>query len=513
MSAADGGVESVLWLMLALHTSLKADHLHDLVTSLLVGAKVILHLNSSANDGDDDKTNRWKRSGEGGIDADGFGMGCVLVHTLLQGMGAGLEVYAVYSAVGVLLLGVKENQGDNPLANAAIILATLFVLFFTDDLFETARTIPFVFVWWSLYQCTARSSLAVAVTRGEWFMVSNLIAVAVTELITTLGSDISHNNLYGYVAATGLVGCALACFLADALLPQKAPVLARLVFVAIIALGMVEIGFWWNDGQFDYPFPRCLYWIFGDFLLSVEASPSEQFLPIEVTGQPRVAWLVYWLTTLAVLVPLAPSNISNPILARKWFHLVAVILFVPATVAAPEMMSLSYAIALSVLLLLESTRHHVPWLNDFYSRYVDADGKNESASQTIVSHMALIAGCALPLWIAQWLSSRSSKYDNLRLLLSLWGVWVTGVGDAMGAVVGKTLGKAHWGQQRRTVEGSIAMLVSLCGVCALTARYDEKLEWNQWLPACVLATLLEAFTLQIDNLVLPLAGVAMILVM
>ena len=154
----------------------------------------------------------------------------------------------------------------------------------------------------------------------------------------------------------------------------------------------------------------------------------------------------------------------------------------------------------------------MPWLNDFYRLYVDA-GKSESANQTIVSHMALIAGCAMPLWISQWMSSRSSKFDDWRLFLSLWGVWVTGLGDAMGALVGKTVGMTGWGQQGRTVEGSIAMLLSLCGACALTTWFDDRVEWYQWLPVCVFVTILEAFTLQIDNLVLPLAGVAMILVL
>ena len=219
--------------------------------------------------------------------------------------------------------------------------------------------------------------------------------------------------------------------------------------------------------------------------MSVETTPlcCQHQIPDAVRKLPRVAWLAYWFATMAVTIPLAhirtriSSTTSPPRahLSRKWFHGIAVLLFAPATVAVPQLMSLSYAVALALLLLLEATRHSVPWLNDFYGRYLDADGKGETSAQhqIVVSHMALVAGCAVPLWIGQyrWTMGVDDDGDSQRLLLSLWGVWVTGVGDAMGAVVGQTVGRMQWGQQRRTVEGSLAMLVSLCAVCALTARF------------------------------------------
>ena len=114
--------------------------------------------------------------------------------------------------------------------------------------------------------------------------------------------------------------------------------------------------------------------------------------------------------------------------------------------------------------------------------------------------------------------------------MSLWGVGVTGVGDAVGAAVGVTWGRHTWGRQRRTMEGSLAMLLSLVGVCAILFTIETlttspvmgnrddgndnlsaTIELRQWFPVCVVATLMEAFTLQIDNLVLPLVGVALLL--
>jgi len=44
------------------------------------------------------------------------------------------------------------------------------------------------------------------------------------------------------------------------------------------------------------------------------------------------------------------------VVARKFFHFVAAALFVPPTFYAPRMMSVSYAIAASLLVLVESLR-------------------------------------------------------------------------------------------------------------------------------------------------------------
>ena len=69
--------------------------------------------------------------------------------------------------------------------------------------------------------------------------------------------------------------------------------------------------------------------------------------------------------------------------------------------------------------------------------------------------------------------------------------------------------------KRCTVEGSLAMLRSLIIISALTTTMITAIPEDppriNWRPVCVVAALLEAFTLQIDNLVLPLVGVALLL--
>lgn len=188
------------------------------------------------------------------------------------------------------------------------------------------------------------------------------------------------------------------------------------------------------------------------------------------------------------------------VVRRKWFHLLAVVLFGPVTSMMPQLQSLSYAIALCIMAVAEELRRDIPFLQSFYLHFVDPTKDNPAL---IVSHVFLILGCAIPLWTAEWIYDDISMHHSL----SQWGVLCLGIGDASGAVFGTFFGRHHWGQNRRTIEGSLAMLLSIgIGAIALSPRNYVALA-----VAATVTTLMEAFTLQMDNLVLPIVGSTMIL--
>lgn len=215
--------------------------------------------------------------------------------------------------------------------------------------------------------------------------------------------------------------------------------------------------------------------------------------------------MIYWLAVFVVaFVPtrlvLATTDLSV-VIRRKWFHAVAVVLFSPATQMFPQLMSLSYAIALCVLVVLEDLRRDLPALQSFYLSFIDP---TKDDPELIVSHMFLILGCATPLWISEWASDREAA----KLFLSQWGVLCLGIGDAAGAVIGSWYGKRQWGQNRRTIEGSLAMWASVTLAGIAFAPVDNYLAL---FAASTIVTLMEAFTLQMDNLVLPIVGSTVIL--
>ena len=332
-------------------------------------------------------------------------------------------------------------------------------------------------------------------TRGEWQIVSGLLAVAYAEWVSWNSNNggVSEDTLHGYVALTGVLGCLLGCVVSTTIpnLPLK------LVCLVGVPLGLIERSLTGIQGFQQWPRPSCLYWIW-DFLMDHEAE----------SGVPRFYFLLYWVKVLVVssLVALVASQrttaatVTAVVVTRKWFHLIATLLFAPVTVFAPQLMVLSYAIALCVLMVLESIRNEVVPIQTFFQNYLDLDNKDQSGTKVVISHMALIVGCALPLWIARVRNQQDSDGNNF---VALWGIVILGVGDSMGAIVGTRYGKTKWGRNR-SIEGSLAVWISTALCCNLLTNHAHLLVVS-------VVTCLEAFTSQIDNLTLPLAGVLLLL--
>jgi len=259
---------------------------------------------------------------------------------------------------------------------------------------------------------------------------------------------------------------------------------------------MVETGLSWYgySQRFNDYVPRCLDWLF-EFLLEREG------------GYPRYFGLIYWLATFVVaFLPtrlVLESKGLSVVIRRKWFHAVAVVLFSPITIVFPQLMSLSYAIALCVLAVLEDLRPDLPTLQSFYLSFLDPTKDNP---ELILSHVFLILGCGMPLWISEW----TGDNESMEFLLSQWGILCLGIGDAAGAVIGSWYGKRQWGQNRRTIEGSLAMWISVSIIGVIFIPKDGYLAL---FVASTISTLMEAFTLQMDNLVLPIIGSTVILLL
>eukprot|EP00611_Tribonema_gayanum_P000739 TRINITY_DN10549_c0_g2_i1.p2 TRINITY_DN10549_c0_g2~~TRINITY_DN10549_c0_g2_i1.p2 ORF type:complete len:210 (-),score=49.81 TRINITY_DN10549_c0_g2_i1:1053-1682(-) len=96
-------------------------------------------------------------------------------------------------------------------------------------------------------------------------------------------------------------------------------------------------------------------------------------------------------------------------------------------------------------------------------------------------------------------------------LPQLCGLIALGVGDAAAALVGSAMGRHKWLGSQRTLEGSAAMLVATFASLMAAATWLGPAGADgappavlRYLAASVLITLMEAWTTQVDNLVLPL---------
>mmetsp|Transcript_10165 Transcript_10165/g.21822 ORF Transcript_10165/g.21822 Transcript_10165/m.21822 type:complete len:175 (+) Transcript_10165:2-526(+) len=163
-------------------------------------------------------------------------------------------------------------------------------------------------------------------------------------------------------------------------------------------------------------------------------------------------------------------------------------------------------------------------MNSFYTAFLDEKDSAAAQGGLAITHMALIIGCAFPLWVHQLLEYDSKTnvcepqiWSHLRLILPYLGILVLGVGDSIGAICGLKYGRHYWpGVSSRTLEGSLGMFLSMIFVVFVVFFFTSggnsacTIDFAQ-IAAVVaiplgMSTLLEATTMQIDNLCLSIAA-------
>uniref|UniRef100_A0A9I9ELI8 dolichol kinase n=1 Tax=Cucumis melo TaxID=3656 RepID=A0A9I9ELI8_CUCME len=230
----------------------------------------------------------------------------------------------------------------------------------------------------------------------------------------------------------------------------------------------------------------------------------------------RISLCVYWLSLICASI-LRFYNISRNskierILLRKYYHLMAVLMFLPALIFQPRFLNLAFGAALAVFLALEIIRHgayfvHVTerdrekvwriWpLGQPVHQFMNAFTDHRDSELLIVSHFSLLLGCALPIWM-------SSGYND-RPLAPFAGILSLGIGDTMfvvsavteprpaqsyefkdlstlkrskneshfsphlASVVGHKYGVLRWSKTgKKTIEGTAAGITSVLAACSI----------------------------------------------
>lgn len=183
---------------------------------------------------------------------------------------------------------------------------------------------------------------------------------------------------------------------------------------------------------------------------------------------------------------------------RKFFHALAVFLFVPGLAWDPAFMHLAFSVAMSLFILLEYLRYCAVFpfgasLHVFLSQFLDS----KDSGLVILSHVYLLIGCAAAVWCEA----------QSRLVMQL-GVLVLGVGDACASIIGRQYGRIHWPHSKKTVEGTMGFIASTvaCAYGMRLLRLVEAFSVRQFTLVVSLLAVAEGLSEQNDNLVLPLSG-------
>lgn len=127
----------------------------------------------------------------------------------------------------------------------------------------------------------------------------------------------------------------------------------------------------------------------------------------EGMGGNRPLLVAGWVLALAVGVPLVPrlsrrfSLLRSKTASRKVFHLLATAMFLPALlVPERDFLSLALGVALGAMLALEFLRCAgcppvAGVLDRYYGGFLDA----RDGGVVVVTHLFLLLGCAVPVWL------------------------------------------------------------------------------------------------------------------
>ncbi|KAF8104089.1 hypothetical protein N665_0180s0008 [Sinapis alba] len=222
----------------------------------------------------------------------------------------------------------------------------------------------------------------------------------------------------------------------------------------------------------------------------------------------RISLCIYWVLLIVVSVSrfysISRSSKVERILLRKYYHLMAVLMFLPALVLQPKFLDLAFGAALAVFVALEIIRiWRIQPLGEPLHHFMNAFTDHRDSELLIVSHFSLLLGCALPIWM-------SSGFND-RALSPFAGILSLGIGDTMASMVGHKYGVLRWSKTgKKTVEGTAAGITSVMAVCFVlvpvlaSMGYILSQGWWSLLLAVTATGMLEAYTAQLDNAFIPL---------
>ncbi|KAK8889476.1 hypothetical protein M9Y10_034223 [Tritrichomonas musculus] len=201
------------------------------------------------------------------------------------------------------------------------------------------------------------------------------------------------------------------------------------------------------------------------------------------------------------------------IVQRKFFHLMAFLVFVPPVLIDYQFLRLCISGAIFLFLFVESLRIvKFPFVYTLISNYVEDFIDERDRGELILTHLFLLLGLGLPVLMAR---------DDIPggLAIHTCGISVLAVGDAVASIVGVNFGKHKWPGSKKSIEGTIGAFFGTFITLLFVHQFEGaslNIDFSLQTLLCLaipslLGALDEAFTSQIDNLTLPFVMIPPIL--
>ncbi|EDU45242.1 phosphatidate cytidylyltransferase [Pyrenophora tritici-repentis] len=229
-----------------------------------------------------------------------------------------------------------------------------------------------------------------------------------------------------------------------------------------------------------------------------EELPVAQYVRQVMLGEAntRLVLCIYCAGTILVglISVFSLSAVVEVDTRRKVFHGTMVAMLLPTMYVDPCFVALALALVLAIFILLDLVRaSQLPPLSKPIARFLTpyVDGR-DLRGPVVVSHMFLLIGCAIPLWLS--LAGVERKGDSPwqewdvkdRDVSMVAGVVCVGMGDAAASLVGRRYGRRKWPWAGgKSLEGSVAFAVAVTvglvfGKAWLWAGWGHGQATNGW---------------------------------
>ncbi|KAJ4370781.1 dolichol kinase [Neocucurbitaria cava] len=220
---------------------------------------------------------------------------------------------------------------------------------------------------------------------------------------------------------------------------------------------------------------------------TTEHLPRAEFYRQTLLGSAntRLLLCIYCGTTIitGLISVFSLSAVAEVDTRRKVFHGTMVAMLLPTIYIDPCFVTLALALVLAIFILLDLIRaSQLPPLSKPIARFLTpyVDGR-DLRGPVVVSHIFLLIGCAIPLWLSlagvQRVGGGSGgEQDGLEQEQEPWqgwdvqrrdvsmvaGVVCVGMGDAAASLIGRRYGRRKWPWAGgKSLEGSLAFAVAV----------------------------------------------------
>ena len=212
-----------------------------------------------------------------------------------------------------------------------------------------------------------------------------------------------------------------------------------------------------------------------------------------------VMLLGFWLSLVAVtLVVVQLRTTKATTVTRKVFHLLVILVYVSGIWVDRSFTKFCSLLTLALFVVIEYVRaFKIQPLSRKIDEYFVIFTDEKDQGFLILTNIYLLIGTFAPLWMAP---------ANASPLLLMSGVLSVGIGDAAASIVGSQYGRIKWPFSKKTIEGTLASIVSQVLFLLVTKPlFDYDLNYLAVVPVIAAISLMESLTNQVDNIVLPLS--------